>query len=166
MAIQFAKARGCIVTALSRGTSKKDLCLKLGATNYVDSKPLGGTAEEQAAWVKENADSFDFLIYTPSQVSDGLWNNLLCCMKPFGKIVLVGAVLQPVSFTGFGPFIMKRLQLIGSNTGGQADMAHMLQFAADMKIAPMIEELPFEKINEALAKMTANKIRFRMVLNN
>jgi len=71
MAVKFAKAMGCVVTVISRGTAKKDEAInKLGADDYIDSK--------DPAQCAARAESLDRIINTISADHDlNLYMNLL-----------------------------------------------------------------------------------------
>lgn len=52
----------------------------------------------------------------------------------------------------------------GTVVGGRADMSSMLDFAAAKKVAPLVEEMPLDKINEAVERLMSDKARYRIVL--
>ena len=53
------------------------------------------------------------------------------------------------------------MQVVGSIVGGRADLQEMLQFCAVSGVKPQCETMPLSRINEAVAKMLANKARYR-----
>ena len=58
----------------------------------------------------------------------------------------------------------KRLRIMGSPIGGRAMINEMLEIAALQGITPVIEKFPATKVNEAIAKVRANQVRYRAVL--
>lgn len=57
-----------------------------------------------------------------------------------------------------------QLKLVGSVVSGRPDMAEMLQFAADKKIAPLIQKMAIEDVNAAVDVVRSGKVRYRVVL--
>ena len=53
---------------------------------------------------------------------------------------------------------------MGSPIGGRAMINEMLEIAALQGITPVIEKFPATKVNEAIAKVRANQVRYRAVL--
>lgn len=154
MAIQFARARGNYVVALSTTPDKAPLAKELGAHAFVTTTVA---AEMEAA-----ANSLDLIIVTLNVDIDFL--PYMKMLRPRGAVVIVGAVPGDLKLPIFSSLLMKQASVGGSLTGGRAVMTDMLQFAADHGIKPMIEEFAFDDINDALAKVQANKVRFRAVL--
>jgi alcohol/geraniol dehydrogenase (NADP+) len=54
----------------------------------------------------------------------------------------------------------------GSHIGGPAEILMMLDFCSRHAIEPTIEELPFSRVNEAMAHLESGKARYRIVLSN
>lgn len=157
MAIKFAKAKGCHVTAFSRGNAKREATMALGADVYVDTS----NPDE----LKMTEKSLDCLIITINASVD--WTPYISAMRPNGAITFVGAVGdKPLEFPCFS-LLTKNLVIAGSNIGGSKNIREMLQFVADHpECQPLVETMPMEKINEAIDKVEANAVRFRMVVEN
>ena len=153
LAVQWANALNCNVTAISRGTDKKELATKLGAKTFLDSKD-----PEQ---LKAQANTLNFLIVCGP--FDAKWSDYLNLLKPNGKICFV-AVPPSTLDIHVGSMLAKQLSVVVSTVGGRSVTKRMLQFAADHKIYPMIEEFAFDDINTALTKVKANEVHFRAVL--
>lgn len=155
LALQFAKAWGCEVTAFGRSDTKKAEAESFGAQHFV----VTSKAEEVAA----AKDSIDFLLVTASGPELD-WAQLFGFLANGGQIVVMG-------FTGMTPIpvppmamIMKQCGIVGSagNTRGAAHQ--MLEFAALHGIKPQIEVLSIAEINLAIKKVTEGTVRYRMVL--
>ncbi|SMQ45628.1 unnamed protein product [Zymoseptoria tritici ST99CH_3D7] len=54
----------------------------------------------------------------------------------------------------------------GSAIGSPKEIEEMLQFAADKKIEPWLNERPMKEANDVVQDMTAGKARYRYVLVN
>jgi len=154
MAVKFAKAWGCEVTAFTSSESKFEEARSFGAHNVVSSRDANAIAKL--------ARSFDMLIVTANVTMD--WSALLDTLKPKGRLHVVGAVLEPMAIPAFS-LIMAQRSVSGSPTGSPTMIASMLDFAARHKVAPQVEHFPMSKVNDALAHLKAGKARYRIVLD-
>lgn len=155
LALQFAHAWGCEVTAFSSNLAKAEEARGFGAHRIVSSR--------NSAEILKVANSLDFLLVTVNTPLD--WTSLLKTLRPNGRMHVVGAVLEPLAIPAF-ELIMGQKTVSGSPTGGPAVMATMLDFAARHHIAPQVEHFPLNKINDAIAHLAAGKARYRVVLDH
>jgi uncharacterized zinc-type alcohol dehydrogenase-like protein len=154
MGVQFAKARGNVVTAISTTPSKEELARSLGAHKFLVS-----TDKEQ---MKAHKDSLDVLLMTATaNVEYGPFFDLL---KRNGTIVFLGATSASIPVHPFMHLIGKQIKVTGSSTGGRKAITEMLKLAADLQVLPLIEEFPADSVNEAFEKVEKNQVRFRAVL--
>jgi len=154
MAIKFANAWGCHVTAFTSSDSKKQEAIEMGAHETVNSR--NGDALATAAM------RFDLLISTVNVPLD--WNAYIGTLKPKGRLHIVGATLEPMDI-GAMPIIMGQRAISGSPVGSPATIATMLAFAARHGIEPKTEHFPMAKANEALDHLRGGKARYRVVLD-
>src|SRR5687768_771237 len=154
LALQFANAWGCEVTAFTSNPSKADEAREFGAHRIVSSR--------DSAEILQAANSLDFLFITVNLPLD--WASLLKTLKPNGRMHVVGAVLEPMSIPAFD-LIMGQKSVSGSPTGGPATISTMLDFAARHNIAPQVEHFPLSKVNGAIEHLAAGKARYRVVLD-
>jgi len=152
MALQFAKARGCEVTALSTSPEKEAEARKFGADHFVHMHNLE-TLENH----------FDFILSSSTHGLD--WEKCIAALRPRGKLCLLGALEHKVEVL-ITNLVHGRKHVCGSNIGSRPVIKEMLSFAARHNIAPQIELFPMEKINEAIDKLRAGKMRYRAVLMN
>jgi len=155
LALQFLNKWGCEVTAFSSSAGKADEVKKLGAHTVVNST-------DDAALGKL-AGSLDFLLVTANVALN--WPAYIAMLAPRGRLHFVGAVLTPVPVAVF-PMLVAQRSLSGSPLGSPATTATMLDFCARHRIAPVTEEFPLSKVNDALAHLRAGKARYRIVLTN
>jgi uncharacterized zinc-type alcohol dehydrogenase-like protein len=155
LALQFAGAFGCEVTALSSTPDKEEEARLLGARHFISSTDKG---QLEAA-----AGSFDFLITTVMANLD--WTTYLACLKPKGKLCFVGVPPGPISVLPFG-LILGQRTICGSVIGSRATVREMLEFAARHGIQAKTEVVPMAQVNEAINKVETNQARYRMVLKN
>jgi uncharacterized zinc-type alcohol dehydrogenase-like protein len=113
--------------------------------------------------MKQLAASLDFILVTVNAALD--WPTLIAALAPKGRLHLVGAVLQPIPVTAFGLMVAQK-SVSGSPTGSPSTVDQMLAFCARHGIAPVIEEFPLSKVNEALDRLRSGQARYRVVLKN
>jgi alcohol/geraniol dehydrogenase (NADP+) len=154
MAVKFAAAYGCDVTAFTSSESKFDEAKGFGANHVVSSK--------NAAAIRKLAGSFDLLISTVNVKLD--WDALIATLAPNGRLHVAGAVLEPIPIAAFS-LILQQRSVSGSPTGSPVAIETMLDFAARHNIAPQSEHYPMSKINEAFARLASGKARYRIVLD-
>jgi len=155
LALQFARAMGCEVTAFSSSPAKKEEALGFGAGRFVavsDSKAL-----------KRAAGSQDFILSTVSGDID--WAGLLEALRPNGKLCLVGVSPGDLRIPP-DALISGQKTVCGSMIGGRARMQEMLEFSARHGIQARTEVLPMARVNDAIRKLERNQARYRMVLSN
>jgi alcohol/geraniol dehydrogenase (NADP+) len=155
IALQFAKAFGAEVTALSTSTDKETEARQMGAHHFVNTRD---TAE-----MKKVAGSFDFLLSTVSADQD--WQALVNTLRPKGTLCIVGVPPSPVSIQAF-PLIAGQRAIAGSPIGSPRDLHEMLDVAARHNVKAMTEMFPMAKANDAIAKVKKSKVRYRAVLTN
>jgi uncharacterized zinc-type alcohol dehydrogenase-like protein len=154
LAIKFARAFGCEVTAFSSSPGKEKESRSLGAHHFVLSKDPDQMAKA--------ADSLDFILTTPHTDLD--WAAYLNALRPKGTLCAVGAPATALLNVSPVLLLLKEKKICGSNTGGRATIEEMLAFAARHHIGATVEVMPMAKVNAALDKVRAGKARYRMVL--
>jgi uncharacterized zinc-type alcohol dehydrogenase-like protein len=155
LAIQFAHALGCEVTAISSSPGKKEQALKFGADHFI-------ITEDQTS-MRQVRLSFDLLLYTSHGKSD--WTSLLYSLKSNGRLIMVGFSDDPVTFDPL-ELVVHQMSIIGSLIGNRVAMREMLSFAQAHGIAPWIELMPMSQVNHAIQRVKENKARYRIVLFN
>ena len=155
LAVQFLNKWGCEVTAFSSSPSKAEELRKLGAHHVVDSRDPGQ--------LKPLARSLDFILVTVNVPLD--WNAYIETLAPRGRLHYVGAVMEPLN-VGVFPLLLGQRSISASPLGSPTTTADMLDFCARHDIAPVVEEFPMSKVNEAIAHLESGKARYRIVLKN
>lgn len=150
VAVQLARALGAQVVAFDPDTTKRELALRLGASELIDTR---GALPERA---------LDLLLVTTHANLD--WDAWMRVLDLHGTLCLVGVPSAPVAV--HPDFLLDHQKKItGSVIGGPATMRRMLAFAARHRIAPIIERMPMEKANEAIDRVRAGQARMRIVLD-
>jgi alcohol/geraniol dehydrogenase (NADP+) len=154
MAVKFAAAYGCDVTAFTSSESKFDEAKGFGATHVVSSR--------DPAAIRRLAGSFDLLISTVNVPLD--WDAIVNTLAPNGRLHVVGVVPEPIPVAA-SSIILQQRSVSGSPTGSPVAIGTMLDFAARHNILPQTEHYPMSHINEAFARLESGKARYRIVLD-
>jgi uncharacterized zinc-type alcohol dehydrogenase-like protein len=153
LAIQFAHAFGCEVTAISSSPTKKDQALQFGADHFIDANDI--TALRKVYF------NYDLVIST---TSDGTKLDLLLnIINKRGRLVMVGFPDINLNSTNL---VAHELSITGSLLGNPSTMRKMLSFAQEHDITPQVELMPMSQVNAALQKVKENQARYRIVLVN
>jgi uncharacterized zinc-type alcohol dehydrogenase-like protein len=155
LALQFLNKWGCDVTAFTSSTSKADEARKMGAHHVLDTHSKDALAKA--------AGTFDYIISTVNADLD--WNAYIGALAPKGHLHVVGVLPQPMAI-GVFPLLAGQRSVGGSPSGAPATVMAMLDFCARHNIAPITEEFPMSRANEALAHLESGKARYRIVLKN
>lgn len=154
MALKFAAAYGCHVTALTSSEKKFDEARILGANEAASTFDPAG--------IKKLAGSFDLVISTVNVKLD--WDAIIGTLAPNGRLHVVGAVVEPIPVAAISLMLQQR-SVSSSPAGSPAMIETMLDFAARHQILPVTEHFPMSKINEAFARLEAGKAHYRIVLD-
>jgi alcohol/geraniol dehydrogenase (NADP+) len=153
LGVQFARARGCKVTAFSTSASKEAECREMGASDFA------AITDDDA--VKARMNSLDFLMTTAP--TDLPWDTLVGLLRPRGALCILGIPPNPVQFQSF-PLLAGNKKIVGSNTGSVHGIKSMLQTAAKKGVRPLIERHAMADVNNALDRLRQNQVRYRAVL--
>ncbi|MCG8433954.1 MAG: NAD(P)-dependent alcohol dehydrogenase [Gammaproteobacteria bacterium] len=155
LAIQFARALGADVSALSSTPEKEQEARDLGAYHFIDTN--------NGAQMKRAGRSFDFVLNTVSANID--WPSFLSILKPHGKFCLVGAPKEPLVIPA-ASLIGGQKSIAGSSIGGTEDLKRTLAYADEHDIKPKVDLLPMSQVNAGISKVRNNMARYRVVLEN
>ena len=153
MAVNFARAWGCEVTAFSSSPEKEAEIKGFGAHRVIDSR--------DSAALKEVKNSLDFILSTVNVPLD--WGAYLAALRPMGRLHQVGVVLEPVALPLL-PLLAGEKTFASSPTGSPTAIATMLNFAARHHIQLTVENYRFSEINQAIEKLRQGKVRYRIIL--
>lgn len=154
LALQFAKAFGCEVTAFSSDASKEKEARTFGAHHFINS------VNDEALDPYQN--SFDFILSTVNV--DLNWEKYVSLLRAHGRLCFVGVanrVNVPVM-----SLIEGNKTICGSVIGGPLMIKEMLEFATRHNIHAKTQLMEMNQANEALNIVRNNKARYRIVLKN
>jgi D-arabinose 1-dehydrogenase-like Zn-dependent alcohol dehydrogenase len=155
LGVQYARAMGFEVIAVSRGADKEAFARELGASHYVDADE-----GDPAVRLQELGGPRVILATAPHAAA---MSALVPGLGIDGCLLVVGAPLEPLSVGAFDLIAGSR-RVQGWVSGTAADSAAAMAFAARSGIEPMVETFPLAKAEEAYARMMTGKARFRVVL--
>lgn len=154
LALQYARKMGYRTVALSRGQSKKDFAMKLGAHDYIDT-----SATSAAEGLQKLGGAALIVVTAPNpDIISGLLGGLAA-----RGTLLVHTAIGPVSVDTV-PMVLNALSVRGWPSGHALDSEEAIQFASQNGVECMIEKFPLAKANEAMEHMLSGKARFRAVL--
>lgn len=153
LALQFARAFGCEVTAFSSTADKESEARSFGAHRFVASNDPDALAGVSG--------TLDFILSTVFVDLD--WGAYLQALRPNGRLCIVGLPGVTMTFPAMHILLGQR-SVSGSVIGGRAMIREMLEFAARHGIVAKTEVMPLAEVNAALAKLRANRARYRLVL--
>ena len=154
LGVQYAAKCGFNTVAIARGKDKEPLARQLGASIYIDTQSQDPATELQKLGGASAILSTVTVGDAMSAVVGGLAVN--------GTLLVIGAAdslpLTPVVLIG------GQLAVKGWYSGMSIDSEDTLAFSARTGVRSMNETFPFERVNEAYARMMSGKARFRVVL--
>ena len=155
MAVKIAKAMGADVTAITTSEEKKEAALALGAHDVLISD------DEDAMKARET--EFIFMICTIPYPFDV--TPYISLLAPHGSLITVG-LLAPYKKPADNMELAKmNRSLGGSLIGSVAETQEVLDFCAEHGIAPDIEMIVMQDINNAFDMVKDQEVRFRYVID-
>lgn len=170
VAILFAKAMGCGITAITRDASKRQDLFRLGADEIrvegMLDRAYVSSPEDQSTpryTTSPQPMSIDVLLITSNAVQD--LDAYLPLLARRATIVLMTIQQDPISIP-YLPFILPGHKLIASTEASHQNHFDMLRFAARHKIEPLVEtfSMTLEGATKAFDKLEAGAMRYRGVL--
>lgn len=154
LAVKFAAAFGCEVTAFTSSESKFQEARDFGAQNVVSSR--------DSSAIQKLAGTFDLLLVTVNVPLD--WSSFISALAPKGRLHFVGVVTEDIPIKIF-PLLVGQRSISSSPIGSPVAIADMLDFASRHNITPKTEHFPMSQINKAFEHLEAGKARYRIVLD-
>jgi uncharacterized zinc-type alcohol dehydrogenase-like protein len=155
MAVQLARALGATVTAITRDKKKREAAEQLGAHEVLIST--------DADAMKAHELKFDFILITIPDAFDV--NDYVKLAKRNGVITTVG-LLGPYELPLNNMEVaLHRRSVAGSVIGSIAETQEVLDFCAEHHIAPEVQMIKMQDINDAYKNMLDEEVRFRYVID-
>ncbi|MEE4211221.1 MAG: NAD(P)-dependent alcohol dehydrogenase [Parvularcula sp.] len=154
LALQFARAWGCEVTAFTTSDSKTDEAKKLGAHHVANTRDKDS--------LKALQGQFDLIINTTA--AELPWTPYVRALCPKGRFVTVGGYVEKPLSVGAFDLISGEKQIGGSAVAPPVVMQRMLEFCGRHGIAPVTETFSMQDCNEGLQHLRDGKARYRVML--
>ena len=158
--MQYAKVQGAKVIAVDGGEAKRDYCMKLGATHFIDFKAVPSVVDAvheltgsgahavvcTAGNGKAYADSADML---------RIGGTLACGGIPPGR---------PTLQTSIGAITIKGLKIIGRLVGSMKDTMDVVEMTRSGLVKPTITVKAFEELPQVYEDLERDAVSGRVVL--
>ncbi|KAJ9151663.1 Alcohol dehydrogenase GroES-like domain-containing protein [Coniochaeta hoffmannii] len=154
LAVQYARALGYKVVAVSSGSDKRGFAQQLGAHEYIDS-----SKEDAAKRLKEMGGAAIIVCTAPNPKA---MKEIQYGLDAGGKL-LVLAPIGPVEFDT-GMLVNRGASVHGWPSGHALDSEECLDFSATHGIKTLVERFPLADGPKAFEKLESGKMRFRGVL--
>jgi alcohol dehydrogenase len=149
LAIQYAKAAGFDVIAMTHSKDKEPLLRQLGADEVVhDGRGLAAAGGADVILATSNS-------YAP--VTDAIQG-----LRPEGRLVLMGVAHEPLSVPI--SIMWVRGSVLGSAQNSPEHLYEALDYAARGKVKVMAETYPLSDVARAYDRVKAGSVRFRAVI--
>jgi D-arabinose 1-dehydrogenase-like Zn-dependent alcohol dehydrogenase len=155
LGVQYARAMGFEVVAISRGSSKEEFARKLGAHHYIDAE-RADLAEAMGALGGAR------VILATAPHSKAI-SGLIPGLGIGGCLLVVAAPFEPFEVNAID-LISRRARIQGWPAGTASDSTDAMAFAAKHNVRPMIETFPLDDAQAAFNKMIDGSVRFRSVI--
>ena len=142
--VQFGKMAGATVIAAAGTQEKCDRLSELGADHVINY------AEEdfsRAAWMMSGKKGCDVIV---NFTGGDTWVPSFRAARPGGRVLTCGATAGHDPQTDLRFLWVRELDILGSNSYSQEDVAKSVAYAASGDIAPVVSHIfPLEKLGEA-----------------
>ena len=142
--VQFGKMAGATVIAAAGTQEKCDRLSELGADHVINY------AEEdfsRAAWMMSGKKGCDVIV---NFTGGDTWVPSFRAARPGGRVLTCGATAGHDPQTDLRFLWVRELDILGSNSYSQEDVAKSVAYAASGDIAPVVSHtFPLEKLGEA-----------------
>jgi D-arabinose 1-dehydrogenase-like Zn-dependent alcohol dehydrogenase len=155
LGVQYARAMGFQVAAISRGKDKEAFAHELGAHHYLDSNREGFVDE-----LNRLGGARVILATAPHAPSI---SALVPGLGIEGCLLIVAAPFEPIE-VGAIDLLSRDARVQGWSSGTATDSTDAMAFAARHGVKPMIERFPLTRAKDAYDAMMRGAVRFRSVI--
>jgi uncharacterized zinc-type alcohol dehydrogenase-like protein len=150
---KLAKAMGAQVTIFTRSGQKAEEATQLGFSAILES--------DEAAFAAAHS-RFDFILSTIPEKHD--INPYIKLLRRDSTICVVGC-LEPLDPIDNMEVVLHRKEVAGSLIGSIRETQEVLQFCAQHDIAPDIQVIRIDELNDAHHKIEKGEVRYRYVID-
>ncbi|KAH7127337.1 chaperonin 10-like protein [Dactylonectria macrodidyma] len=162
LGIQYARAMGLSVIAIDGGEAKRDLCMKLGANDYVDFTKNNDIIAEVLR-ITEGAGAQAVFVTASNAAA---YRDLPGMLRIGGVVMCIGIPPPGTADAGGDPLVLigKNLKLTGVLVGTRNDVVDALNVAKQANIRPIVEHFRLSDIGTAVAKLRNGNVNGRCVV--
>jgi propanol-preferring alcohol dehydrogenase len=154
-AIQIAKLSGARVIAVDISEAKLATAKALGADEVVVADSHAGAA------IQALGGAHGCVNFAPVGAT---WPLMLAACAPRATIVLTAVPADQLAFYTY-EVVERGLKVVGSSAANRQEMNELLALAAGGKVKGVINTMPFDQINDALACLVEGQVEGRTVLD-
>ncbi|KAF2732789.1 GroES-like protein [Polyplosphaeria fusca] len=158
LAIQWGRALGAEVVAISRKSNKKEDAMLLGANSFI-------ATDEEKDWSTKYNGTLDIILCAVSSAKMP-YGEYLDLLRRDGVFVHLGIPDDGAFSLPPGKLTFKRLRVMGSFVGSPNEIRDMLQLAVGKGVKPWVHEVSMKEANRAIIEFEEGKPRYRYVLVN
>jgi alcohol dehydrogenase (NADP+) len=150
---KLAKAMGAHVTVFTRSEHKADEATQMGFSAII---------EDDRKALRASAGSLDFVLSTIPGKHD--INPYIGLLKRDSTICVVGC-LEPLEPVDNAEVILHRRDITGSLIGSVRETQEVLRFCAEHDVAPDVQVIRVDELNDAYHKVEKGDVRYRYVID-
>ena len=151
-ALQLAKAAGMEVLLTSSSDDKIKKAVALGADHGVNYRETPEWSRAVRAWAREGVDC------VVEVGGAGTLEQSLRCLKPGGKIAMIGILAGASKPINVLPILMQQLRVQGVLLGNRDDFEAMNRLILRARIRPVLDQrLPFAQAPQAWERLASGQ---------
>jgi len=158
-ALQLAKAAGMEVLATSSSHDKLKKAKELGADALVNYRDNPEWSKPVRAWSREGVDC------VVEVGGAGTLEQSLRCLKPGGKIAMIGILAGASTPINVLPILMQQLRVQGVLVGNRDDFEAMNRLLTRARIHPVLDQrLPYDQAPQAWERLASGQHLGKVVI--
>ncbi|EGN92848.1 hypothetical protein SERLA73DRAFT_190405 [Serpula lacrymans var. lacrymans S7.3] len=161
LAIQYAVAMGLRVVAVDTGSHKKELCLKLGASKWIDFKET----KDLVNAIREACDGKGPHLAVVTAATGAGYTQAVDYLRPGGTLMAVGLPGDATLDASIFFTVFKSITIKGSYVGNRQDAIEALDIAAAGKVKVHYDLRGLSDLKDVYESMEEGKIAGRVVLD-
>jgi propanol-preferring alcohol dehydrogenase len=162
IALQYAKAMGLHAIAIDGGDEKRDLCLSLGATAFVDFTKSQNLVEDVKAATPDGLGPSAVLLVA---VQEKPFQQATQYVRSRGVVVCIGLPANASLSAPVFDTVVRMINIRGSYVGNRADSAEAIEFFRRGLIKVPFKTVGLSKLQDVYELMIAGKIAGRYVVD-
>ncbi|KAL2872363.1 zinc-dependent alcohol dehydrogenase [Aspergillus lucknowensis] len=160
MGVQIAVKKGLKVIAVDSGEKKRQLCLNLGATTFLDYK-----VDNVESSVKQLTSGLGAHAVICTANGETAYEQGMRLLRRLGVLVCVGIPNVPFRLPATPlDMIVKGLTIVGNSAGTAREMDELMKMAVTGDVRAHIECFDFDRIDDVIQRLGRSEIDGRAVM--